>query len=99
VDSAVIHLRVRAAPPVPIADPRRFSVIVRAAFGQRRKNLANALAAGLALRVEDARVLVARAGLDPACRAETLALAEFARLADAVPGAGAMKPRESVRRR
>ncbi len=47
VHSAVIHLRVRAAPPVPIADPRRFGVIVRAAFGQRRKNLANALAAGL----------------------------------------------------
>jgi 16S rRNA (adenine1518-N6/adenine1519-N6)-dimethyltransferase len=86
VHSAVIHLRVRAAPPVPIADPRRFGVIVRAAFGQRRKNLANALAAGLALPVDDARVLVADAGIDPACRAETLSLSEFARLADALPG-------------
>jgi len=83
VDSAVIHLRVRAAPPVPVTDPRRFGVIVRAAFGQRRKNLANALAAGLALPVDDTRVLVAAAGLDPACRAETLSLAEFARLAQA----------------
>jgi 16S rRNA (adenine1518-N6/adenine1519-N6)-dimethyltransferase len=82
VDSAVIHLRVRAAPPVPIADPRRFGRIVHAAFGQRRKNLANALAAGLALPVEDARRLVAEAGLDPATRAETLALADFARLTD-----------------
>jgi 16S rRNA (adenine1518-N6/adenine1519-N6)-dimethyltransferase len=82
VDSAVIHLRVRAAPPVSIADPRRFGRIVHAAFGQRRKNLANALAAGLALPVEDARRLVADAGLDPACRAETLTLADFARLTD-----------------
>jgi 16S rRNA (adenine1518-N6/adenine1519-N6)-dimethyltransferase len=82
VDSAVIHLQVRAAPPVPVADPRRFSVIVRAAFGQRRKNLANALSAGLGLPVDDARVLVAQAGIDPACRAETLALADFARLTE-----------------
>ena len=84
VDSAVIHLRVRAAPPVPVADPRRFSVIVRAAFGQRRKNLANALASGLGLPVDEARVLVAQAGIDPACRAETLALADLARLTDAL---------------
>jgi 16S rRNA (adenine1518-N6/adenine1519-N6)-dimethyltransferase len=82
VDSAVIHLRVRAAPAVPIADPRRFAMTVRAAFSQRRKNLANALAAGLRLPVEDARVVVAQAGIDPACRAEILSLAEFARLTD-----------------
>ena len=80
----MIHLRVRAAPPVPIADPRRFTTIVRAAFAQRRKNLANALAAGLGLPVEGARGLVAAAGLDPACRAETLSLSAFARLADAL---------------
>ena len=86
VDSAVIHLRVRGTPPVPIADPRRFGVIVRAAFGQRRKNLANALAAGLALPVEDARIVVAEAGIDPACRAETLTLADFARLTDVLRG-------------
>ncbi|HXJ82867.1 MAG TPA: 16S rRNA (adenine(1518)-N(6)/adenine(1519)-N(6))-dimethyltransferase RsmA [Candidatus Methylomirabilis sp.] len=86
VDSAVIHLRVRATPPVPIADPRRFATTVRAAFGQRRKNLANALAAGLGLPVEAVRGLVTAAGIDPACRAETLSLSEFARLADAVAG-------------
>jgi 16S rRNA (adenine1518-N6/adenine1519-N6)-dimethyltransferase len=86
VDSAVLHLRVRAAPPVPIPDPRRFGQVVRAAFAQRRKNLANALAAGLALPVEDARALVADAGLDPARRAETLTLADFARLTEVFRG-------------
>jgi 16S rRNA (adenine1518-N6/adenine1519-N6)-dimethyltransferase len=82
VESAVIHLRTRHAPPVPIRDPRRFAAVVRAAFGQRRKNLANALSAGLAMPVERARALVVTAGLDPGCRAEVLSLAEFARLAE-----------------
>jgi 16S rRNA (adenine1518-N6/adenine1519-N6)-dimethyltransferase len=86
VDSAVIHLRVRAAPPVPIADPKRFNAVVHAAFGQRRKNLANALAAGLGLSSDRARALVASAGIDPGRRAETLSLSEFAHLADAHPG-------------
>jgi 16S rRNA (adenine1518-N6/adenine1519-N6)-dimethyltransferase len=83
VESAVIHLRVREAPPVPISDARRFAAVVRAAFSQRRKNLANALAAGLAMPIDRARALVVRAGLDPACRAEVLSLQEFARLAEA----------------
>jgi 16S rRNA (adenine1518-N6/adenine1519-N6)-dimethyltransferase len=83
VDSSVIHLRVRAAPPVPIADAQRFRAVVRAAFAQRRKSLANALAAGLGLATERARALVAGAGIDPGRRAETLSLAEFARLAEA----------------
>ena len=48
VDSAVLHLRPHREPPVPLPDPRRFAAVVRAAFGQRRKSLANALAAGLA---------------------------------------------------
>ncbi len=85
VDSAVIHLRVRAAPPVPIADPTRFNAVVRAAFAQRRKTLANALAAGLGLSVDRARALVASAGIDPGRRAETVSLAEFADLADVLP--------------
>src|SRR5438094_643067 len=86
VDSAVIHLRVRAAPPVPIADPERFTAVVRAAFAQRRKTLANAIAAGLGLSVDRTRALVASAGIDPGRRAETVSLAEFADLADVLPG-------------
>jgi 16S rRNA (adenine1518-N6/adenine1519-N6)-dimethyltransferase len=87
VDSAVIHLRARAAPPAPIADAERFRRVVRAAFAQRRKNLANAVGAGLGLGAERARAVIAAAGIDPARRAETLSLEEFARLADAVAGA------------
>ena len=81
VDSAVLHLRVRPAPPVPVPDPARFRHVVLAAFGQRRKSLANALAAGLGIGADRARALVAAAGIDPTRRAETLSLAEFSRIA------------------
>src|SRR5678815_2800830 len=59
VDSAVLHLRARSEPPVAVVDPARFRQIVLAAFGQRRKSLANALAAGLGIAAERARALVA----------------------------------------
>jgi len=87
VDSAVIHLRVRSAPPVRgLIDLDRFRAVVMAAFGQRRKNLANALAAGLGLSADRARAIAAAAGIDPGRRAETLSLEEFARLAAADMG-------------
>ncbi len=66
---------------MPIPDPPRFAAVVRAAFGQRRKSLANALAAGLAIPAEGARERCQAAGIDPGRRAESLSLAEFARLA------------------
>jgi 16S rRNA (adenine1518-N6/adenine1519-N6)-dimethyltransferase len=81
VDSAVLHLVTHRTPLVPVNDPARFAAVVRAAFGQRRKSLANALAAGLGLGTERARRLVEAASIDPGRRAETLSLAEFARLA------------------
>ncbi len=80
VDSAVLHLRVLPAPRVPLADERRFHVIVRAAFAQRRKTLANALAGGLGLSQERVRQAAEAAGIDPGRRAETLTILEFAGL-------------------
>ena len=81
VDSAVLHLVTHRAPPVPVTDPARFAAVVRAAFAQRRKSLANSLAAGLGVGAERARRLCEAAAIDPGRRAETLSLAEFARLA------------------
>jgi 16S rRNA (adenine1518-N6/adenine1519-N6)-dimethyltransferase len=80
VDSAVVHLRVLPAPRVPLRDEGRFHTVVRAAFGQRRKMLGNALAAGLSLPLDEARAGVADAGIDPRRRAETLTIHEFAAL-------------------
>jgi len=80
VESSVLRLRVLPAPRVPLADEVLFHRVVKAAFSQRRKNLANALAGGLRLSVEAARVYLSNAGIDPTRRAETLSLDEFARL-------------------
>jgi len=85
VDSTVLHVRARRAPVVNEAAAPRFRAVVLAAFGQRRKSLANALAAGLGLGVEQARVACANAGVDPGRRAETLTLDEFVRLASVAP--------------
>lgn len=81
VESAVLHVRVLGAPRVSLADERRFRAVVRAAFGQRRKMLANALAAGLGLPLEVVRREATRAGVDPGRRAETLTISEFAEVA------------------
>jgi 16S rRNA (adenine1518-N6/adenine1519-N6)-dimethyltransferase len=90
VDSAVIHLRARAAPAAPIRDEAAFRRVVMAAFGQRRKAVGNALAAGLGLPVKAVRSCLATARIEPSRRAESLSLADFARLADIdLPAAGA----------
>jgi 16S rRNA (adenine1518-N6/adenine1519-N6)-dimethyltransferase len=81
VESAVLHLRMRPQPLVPAAEASRFRAVVLAAFGQRRKSLANSIAAGLNMSAERARVLCASARVDPGRRAETLSMEEFARLA------------------
>jgi 16S rRNA (adenine1518-N6/adenine1519-N6)-dimethyltransferase len=81
VDSAVVRLVPRPPERIGIADPRRFAAIVRAAFGQRRKTLRNALNG--VCTVED----MAAAGIDPQARAEQLAVADFVRLAAVAPAA------------
>jgi 16S rRNA (adenine1518-N6/adenine1519-N6)-dimethyltransferase len=80
--SAVMRLAVRKEPVVEVDDEEGFFRLVRAAFAQRRKTLYNNLkAAAPALKplrsVEEA---LADSRIDPGRRAETLSLAEFARL-------------------
>ena len=85
VTSSVLTLRLRGAPPCPVADEAAFFRTVRAGFGQRRKTLLNALLAGFpSLDKVALRSAIEEAGLDPAARAETLAIADFARLSAAI---------------
>ena len=81
VRSAVVRLAVRHAPPAP-AEEGAFFRVVRAAFNQRRKTLANALD-GLCGR-EKAAAAIAACGFDSHIRGEALTLADFAALADAI---------------
>jgi 16S rRNA (adenine1518-N6/adenine1519-N6)-dimethyltransferase len=85
--SKVIRLTFRP-PTVAIADRRRFEVLVRSLFAQRRKKVSNSLQPLAASLGVDAAESLRLAGVDPSCRPETLHLVELARLAD-VLGAGA----------
>jgi len=78
VDSAVARLVPLGEGRPRIADEALYAQIVAAAFGQRRKTLRNALKA-----ICDASALTA-AGIDPGARGETLAVADFVRLANAL---------------
>ena len=84
VDSAVVDVRWSAAPRVDVGDAGLFRDAVRAAFGQRRKMLRNALAALAGARGTTPTAVLERAGIAPTARAETLDLEAFARLARAL---------------
>jgi 16S rRNA (adenine1518-N6/adenine1519-N6)-dimethyltransferase len=84
VDSAVVSLKVRNAPAVPVLDEADYFALVRAAFQKRRKTLLNALSSAQScVSREDWLNILQQAGINPARRGETLSMQEFARLADA----------------
>ena len=82
VESAVVRLVPLGAARPRLADPRLFAELVAAAFGQRRKTLRNAL------RPHADEAALERAGIDPGVRGETLAVADFVRLANALARRG-----------
>lgn len=83
VTSTVIRLHRRQAPPVAVEDEKFLFRVVKAAFGQRRKTLQNALAAGLGdYTKEEIAVALADSGLDGRIRGEVLDIPMFCALAD-----------------
>ena len=83
VESAVMDCVVRKTPPVAVEDEKHFFRVVRAAFGQRRKTIGNALKI-LGLPRDILQGALSKAGIDPLRRGETLSLSEFAALAGAL---------------
>ncbi|NLM95518.1 MAG: 16S rRNA (adenine(1518)-N(6)/adenine(1519)-N(6))-dimethyltransferase RsmA [Firmicutes bacterium] len=79
VDSAVVRLLPRRDLEVDLQGP---SLLIRAAFGQRRKTLANALAAAPwnPLSKEETEKVLLAAGIDPLRRGESLRPEDFLRL-------------------
>ena len=82
VVSTLVVFRFLAEPAVHPQDESFFFRVIRAAFGERRKTLVNALVTGLALPRPVAEAAVRDAGLDPRIRGERLGLEDFRRLAD-----------------
>jgi 16S rRNA (adenine1518-N6/adenine1519-N6)-dimethyltransferase len=76
-----VVLKLTPGSPEPRArDVDLLARVVKAAFGQRRKSLNNALvarASSFGLRVEELRGVLAELGIDPGRRGETLGVAEF----------------------
>lgn len=86
VGSAVIRLKRLEEPFVKVKDERHMFKLIRAAFNQRRKTLANAVKnfEGLSYSREEVENALTSIGLDTRVRGEALGLQEFAALSDAL---------------
>lgn len=82
VGSAVVRLTLYGEPPVKASDEARMFALIRAAFNQRRKTLANALnnAPDLGLSRERVASALTKMQLSPTIRGEALKLEQFAEL-------------------
>lgn len=85
VTSSVIRLTRRETPPVSVDDEKLMFRIIRAAFNQRRKTLANAISSGIAeISKEQAETVIAKCGFDTRIRGEALDVVGFAEIADKI---------------
>ena len=82
VMSAIVHLKPRPVEQLTARDPDLLSAVVKSAFGQRRKTLRNTLRDTLAQ--DDWDTL----GIDATRRGETLALADYVRIANHIAARG-----------
>lgn len=82
VDSAVLRLRRRTEPAVPVGEQRElFHRVVQAGFRQRRKQVHNGLSRELPLDREAVEGALAACGVEPDRRPQTLTVDEWACLA------------------
>lgn len=82
VDSAVIKLDIHQTPTLQVDNEKIFFKVVKAAFGQRRKTLPNALSAGLSVSKAVANAALEQADIPLNYRAEQLTMEQFASLAN-----------------
>ncbi len=87
VDSEVLEINFKTAIKCLAKDEAFLFKVIKAAFGQRRKTLRNALA-GSGLQVDTGTVMrvLESAGIDPSRRAETLTVSEFVKLSNVFEG-------------
>jgi 16S rRNA (adenine1518-N6/adenine1519-N6)-dimethyltransferase len=95
VDSAVVRIDLHGREP-RAADERRFRLLVKAGFGQRRKTLRNALEASRVAPREALEAALRASGVDPGRRGETLTVDEWESLDRALGAPGPSgNPQES----
>jgi 16S rRNA (adenine1518-N6/adenine1519-N6)-dimethyltransferase len=96
VESAVVRVALRPAPPLPDAAIPGFFKVVAAGFGQKRKQLVNSLGAGLALTREQTIAALVAAGIPQQQRPEKLTVADWLRLHAALQREGLVAAFEGV---
>jgi len=85
VDSEVVEIVFKKQIEMPADDETMLVRVIRAAFGQRRKTLKNALSAGLPpISASETELILCQVGIDPVRRAETLSVPEFVALSNAI---------------
>ncbi len=84
VGSAVVRIDVYEQPPVDVPGEELFFKVVRAGFGQKRKQIKNSIGAGLGITHAGSAAILETAGVDPTRRAETLTLDEWAAISRVV---------------
>lgn len=82
VDSAVIRLNIRKEPPVSVKSEEVFFKTIKAAFSQRRKNIANSLSGGLSVGKQEIISVLEDCGIPASKRAEELTLENLGKIAD-----------------
>lgn len=82
VDSAVIRLNIREEPPVSVKSEEVFFKTIKAAFSQRRKNIANSLSAGLSVGKQEIISVLEDCGIPASKRAEELTLENLGKISD-----------------
>lgn len=85
VVSSVIRLTPRQSKPAEVKSEEMFFRVVRAAFGQRRKTLLNALSSGFpSYPKSKIEAVIKSCGLEPMIRGEALGIPEFAEIANII---------------
>lgn len=82
VDSSVIRLDILEKPPVEVKNEKQMFRLIRLAFQQRRKTLANAISAGNKFTKDEIFEALETCSLPKTIRGERLTLEDFARLSD-----------------
>jgi len=82
VDSCVIRLNIRENTPDGVTDEKRFFRVVRGAFSQRRKTLANSLSSALGIDKQEITRVIESVGLPSNIRPEQLKMEDFIAVAE-----------------
>ena len=84
MDSTVVYLKKRKTPVVVVDDEKFMFQVIKAAFNQRRKTLANALGNASGINVSKHNIVEAiiDTGLSEDVRGEKLSLTEFGELSE-----------------